>query len=250
MKRFIKSLFIILGLYLACDAFILSLVISFNIGVIATFMVGAVYFIYGFYYERIQLLSKKGVVKWLKNLFLIGNTIMISAILFIAVFGQIDTATYKEDAVIVLGAGLNGDKITLPLYYRLEKSIEYFNANPNTMIVVSGGQGRNETITEALAMERYLLSKGIPENKIIKEDNSTSTYENFLLSKKLLDTHFKNEYKSVFITNDFHLFRANELSKIVGINSNYLHAKIQWYIAPVNYIREVLALIKLIILKQ
>lgn len=75
MKRFIKSLFIILGLYLACDAFILSLVISFNIGVIATFMVGAVYFIYGFYYERIQLLSKKGVVKWLKNLFLIGNTI-------------------------------------------------------------------------------------------------------------------------------------------------------------------------------
>lgn len=175
---------------------------------------------------------------------------MISAILFIAVFGQIDTATYKEDAVIVLGAGLNGDKITLPLYYRLEKSIEYFNANPNAMIVVSGGQGRNETITEALAMERYLLSIGIPKNKIIKEDNSTSTYENFLLSKKLLDTHFKNEYKSVFITNDFHLFRANELSKIVGINSNYLHAKIQWYIAPVNYIREVLALIKLIILRQ
>ncbi len=250
MKSLTKAIFLILGLYLACDALIMSLVISFNIGVLATFMVGVVYFIYGFYYEKIQIVSKRGIFKWIKNLFLIGNTIMVSAILFIAVFAQMDTVTYKEDAVIVLGAGLNGEKITLPLYYRLEKSIEYFNKNPNAMIVVSGGQGRNETITEALAMERYLLSKGVPENKIIKEDSSTSTYENFLFSKKLLDNHFKKEYKTVFITNNFHIFRANEISKVVGSNSNYMHAKIQWYIAPVNYIREILANTKFLLLRQ
>lgn len=250
MKRLMKALFIILGIFLICNALVFSLVISFNISLLATFILGGIYFIYGLYYDVIQILAKKSLFKWIKNLFLIGNAIMVSSILFIAVFGKIDTVTYKEDAVIVLGAGLNGEAITLPLYYRLEKCIEYFNQNPNAVIVVSGGQGRNETITEALAMERYLLSKGIPENKIIKEDSSTSTYENFLLSKKLLDNYFKKEYKTVFITNDFHIYRAKELSKVVGINSNYMHAKIQWYIVPVTYIREFLANIKFIILRQ
>ncbi len=250
MKRFKKALFIILGIFFVCDALLLSILTSFNIGPLATFMVGGAYLIYGFYYETIQILSKKGLLKWLKNLFLIGNAIMLSAILFLGIFGKIDTVTYKEDAVIVLGAGLNGEAITLPLYYRLEKSVEYFNKNPNAIIVVSGGQGRNETITEALAMERYLLSRGIPENKIIKEDSATSTYENFLLSKKLLDDYFKSEYKTIFITNDFHIYRAKEISKVVGFNSNYMHAKIQWYLAPVTYIRELLANIKFILLRQ
>lgn len=250
MKRFIKALYIILGIFLICDGLVLSLVISFNIGPIATFMIGCAYLIYGLYYEKIQTLSKKSPLKLIKNLFLIGNAILISAILFIAVFGKTDTVTYKEDAVIVLGTGLNGETITLPLYYRLEKSVEYFHKNPNAVIVVSGGQGRNESITEALAMERYLLSKGIPENKIIKEDRSTSTYENFLLSKKLLDNYFEKDYKTIFITNDFHIYRANQISKVVGINSNYMHAKIQWYLVPVTYVREFLANIKFLILRQ
>lgn len=175
---------------------------------------------------------------------------MISVITFIAVFGNKDTATYKEDAVIVLGTGLNGETITLPLQYRLEKTIEYYTKNPNVIIVLSGGQGPDETITEALAMERFLLSKGVPENKMIKEDRSTSTYENFIFSKKLLDNYFKNDYKTIFITNDFHIFRANEISKVAGMNSNHMHAKMEWYLVPITYTREFLAIIKFLILKE
>ena len=228
-------------MFLIFNALFLFLIINFNTGIVATFIIGCVYLIYGLYYERIQRITQKGMLKWIKRLAIIGNVIMIVFILFIAVFGKIDTATYKEDAVIVLGAGINGETITLPLYYRLEKSIEYFEKNPNAIIVVSGGQGPGESITEALAMERYLLSKGIPQNKILKEESSTSTYENFLFSKKILDDYFKKEYKTIFITNDFHIFRANNISKATGINSNHMHAKVQWYIVPITYIREFLA---------
>lgn len=250
MKKIIKTLFIVTGIFLVCNALFLLMIISFNIGLVATIVIGGIYFIYGLYYGTIQTLSQKGLLKWINNLFIIGNVVMIVSCLFIAIFGKIDTATYQEDAVIVLGAGLNGETITLPLYYRLEKSIEYFNKNPNAIIVVSGGQGRDESITEALAMERYLLSKGIPKNKIIKEEHSTSTYENFLFSKKLLDEYFEKDYNTVFITNDFHIFRAKGISRSAGINSSYMHAKIQWYLVPTIYIREFLANIKFLILRQ
>ncbi|QKS45135.1 YdcF family protein [Paenibacillus cellulosilyticus] len=224
----------------------MSLIISFNTGHVATFIIGCVYLFYGLYYEKIQ----NSLLKWTRNIFIIGNIIMISVITFIAVFGNKDTATYKEDAVIVLGTGLNGETITLPLQYRLEKTIEYYTKNPNVIIVLSGGQGPDETITEALAMERFLLSKGVPENKMIKEDRSTSTYENFIFSKKLLDNYFKNDYKTIFITNDFHIFRANEISKVAGMNSNHMHAKMEWYLVPITYTREFLAIIKFLILKE
>ena len=122
--------------------------------------------------------------------------------------------------------------------------------NPHAIVVVSGGQGSNEAITEALAMERYLLSKGIPKNKILREEKSTSTYENFYFSKKILDDYFKKDYKTAFITNDFHVFRAKEISKLALINSTHLHANLTWYLVPMTYTREFIGIMKLIILKS
>lgn len=216
-----KIILLVIGILLICNALLMLREISVNIGHVATFIFGCVYLIYGLYFEKIHMLSHKSLFKMIKNLFIIGNTIIIVVTLFIFVFGKIDTVTYREDAVIVLGYGLDGETITLPLYYRLEKTLEYYNKNPNAIIVLSGGQGPDEAITEALAMERFLLSKGVPENKIIKEERATSTYENFLFSKNLLDDYFNKEYKTAFITNDFHIFRSKEISKVVGIDSNY-----------------------------
>ena len=87
----------------------------------------------------------------------------------------------------MLGAGLKGDTPSLALERRLEKAAEYMNKNGNAIAIVSGGQGKGETISEAQAMENYLLNHGIREDRIIKEDNSTSTYENFEYSKLMMD---------------------------------------------------------------
>jgi uncharacterized SAM-binding protein YcdF (DUF218 family) len=67
------------------------------------------------------------------------------------------------------------------------------------VLIVSGGQGRQENIAEALAMGRYLTEKGVPAEQIFKEEKSTSTYENFLFSKDILEQKFPQGYSAVFI---------------------------------------------------
>jgi len=168
--------------------------------------------------------------------------------LFLGFYGQTDNVTFDEDAVIVLGAGIRGERVTRLLAYRLDRAAEYSDYNPNAIIVVSGGQGPQEDITEALAMERYLIEKGVPQERIIKEEASTSTYENLLYSKEILDKLFEVPYKVVVITNDFHIFRATKLAEKLGLNVTHYHAKIDMYGIPLNYSRECIAVLRLLIL--
>ncbi|NBK97164.1 MAG: YdcF family protein, partial [Erysipelotrichia bacterium] len=84
------------------------------------------------------------------------------------------------DVMIVLGAGLYGDQISSALKRRLKQALYYAQRYPEVQIVVSGGQGANETMSEAMAMKMYLIKQGIASTRIIMEDRSTSTYTNFL----------------------------------------------------------------------
>jgi len=108
---------------------------------------------------------------------------------------------------------------------------------------VSGGQGFQESIPEAYAMERYLLARGIPAGKIMMEDKSTSTYENFLFSKALLDKALPSPYTAVLITNDFHVYRAGMIAQSAGITARHIGAPTVWYTVPVSYMREMMAVV-------
>jgi len=155
---------------------------------------------------------------------------------------------YNEDAVIVLGAGVRGDRVTLPLKMRLDKAIEYHYKNPDALIVVTGGQGLQETVTEAYAMEKYLVQNGVDNSKILKEEKATSTFENMKYSKEILDNYFTNDYSVVIITNNFHIFRGTTIAKNSGFkNVTHMHAGLQWYNLMPCFLRESLAVIKMII---
>lgn len=81
-------------------------------------------------------------------------------------------------------------------------------------------------------------SKGIPNNQIIREEKATSTFENFTFSKDILRQRFPHEYSIVFITNNFHVYRAESIAKTVDISVNHLGADTVWYTIPMNYLRE------------
>ena len=132
--------------------------------------------------------------------------------------------------------------MTPDLAYRLDRAVEYHEKNPDAIIVVSGGKGTDEEISEALAMERYLSAKGVYSEKIIKEDKSTSTYENFAFSSKIIQQKLGTDYSVAFITNKFHVYRAEKLAESVGLNAAHLGADIEWYNVPTNYMRELIAL--------
>ena len=171
--------------------------------------------------------------------------IVLSFAAFLMIYGMNDSADYGENAVIVPGAGIDGETVRGSLARRLDKAAEYYGKNNETKIVVCGGQGPQESITEALAMERYLIGKGVPEANIIKEEKSVSTYENVTFAKEILDKHFPQGFSCVVITNDYHIYRTVRIAEDAGITANHMHVGTVWYTLPANYTREMLAVMKM-----
>ena len=126
------------------------------------------------------------------------------------------------NTMIILGAKVNEDGISKTLKRRLDKAIEYYNTNKNiNNIIVSGGQGSDEVVTEALAMKNYLVKNGVSKDKIIMEDKATTTLENIIFSKKIItDKNLKG--KVLIVTSDYHLFRGQIIASILGIDNKGL----------------------------
>lgn len=162
--------------------------------------------------------------------------------------GVILSAMGKEpavdaDYVIVLGAKVNGTTPSLSLRYRIDSAAEYLKENPESVVVASGGQGKDEAISEALAIKHSLETKGIDPIRILLEDKSTSTEENLIFSQALIESHGGNaDSDVVIVTSDFHLFRALRLAKKLGYtNVTGSAAKTMWALIPQNHLREILA---------
>jgi uncharacterized SAM-binding protein YcdF (DUF218 family) len=176
---------------------------------------------------------------------------MIVLFVFIAIKGSKNTTTFDEDCVLVLGCGIRGETPLPTLCMRLDKCLEYLQHNPNALIIVSGGQGMNEAITEAEAMKRYLVSKGVAPMQILQEDQSSNTAENMQFSKPIIDQHFASKtYKVVCITSNYHAYRAKVLSKKFGIPVSHYNAAIRWHLYPVAYCRETLSICKMWIVNR
>ena len=242
--KILRVILIILGAFGIVNAISLIFMTNFNLGFVLIFLLGGLFFTYGLKFHEINEITRRGLLKWLKILIFSGLAIMFSVIFFIGIYASFDSVTYKEDALIVLGCGIKGETVTTMLKYRLDKAVDYHEKNENAVIIVAGGQGPQETITEAAAMEKYLISAGVPKDKIIKEDKSTSTSENLIFSKKILDEYFAEKpYTLALTTNTFHIYRAEHLAYRNGINVNRIHAGLSLYNLPVNYVREFFAVV-------
>ncbi len=179
---------------------------------------------------------------------------LIGLISFLVVEGLIitnsrpDPAT-KVDYLIILGAGLNGDQLSWTLWERMQKGLDYLEEHPNLRVVLSGGQGPGETISEAEGMRRFLVEHGISNERILKEDQSTSTMENFRFSKEILvqQPGFQSSGNVAVITNDFHLFRSKILARRNGLIPVGIPSPTPWYLVPNVYLREYFAVVKSLI---
>lgn len=146
------------------------------------------------------------------------------------------------DYLIVLGAQWKSTGPSEVLRRRLDKAVSYLEQNPGTIVIVSGGQGDNETISEAEGMRGYLLQAGIEESRILVEDASSNTYENLVFSKELLDC--END-RVVVATNNFHVFRALSIAKKQGYHkAEGLAASSVLGMGPNNLLREFLGVLK------
>ena len=234
MKNIIKIIIATIGGIIAVNGVALFFVSNANLGNLLCVLLGAAIIFIALMFTQLA--------KWLKISIIscLALTVVFSS--FLIIYGRSDSATYTEDAVIVLGAAVHGKTPSLTLKKRLDMAVEYHKQNPNAIIVVSGGQGNGEDISEAEAMETYLIEQGVAGKKIIKEDKSTSTTENFTFSKKILDNHFNKEYTTCFITNEYHVLRAADCAKNVGLDDiSHLHSNTNLSYLISGSLRECLA---------
>ena len=155
----------------------------------------------------------------------------------------------KHDYILVLGAGLsNGTTPSLILQDRLDATIKYIEGNDTGYIVLSGGQGVDEDLPESHAMSKYLQDRGVSRERIIIEDESRDTNQNFKFSKKKIEEHSNKSLDEVnvkIITTDFHAFRSSILAKRNGyVNFDNYSSSTVWYFIPVTYTREAFAIVK------
>ncbi len=152
----------------------------------------------------------------------LGGVIAFFAIL--CVIFSVKMAEYIEKpidaprAVIVLGCQVRGETPSSMLAYRLEAAIDVLNTDTDIICVVSGGKGSGENISEAEAMRRYLVDKGISEERVVKEDKSVSTRENIRFSSEILSQMGITD-NIIIVTNDFHQYRADIYARENGFSS-------------------------------
>lgn len=161
---------------------------------------------------------------------------------------QFNRPRRNQDFIIVLGSGLINDKVPPLLASRINKAIDFYwkQAAVNTppTIIFSGGQGPDEGLPEAEAMQNYAVEKGIPIEHTAQENRSVNTYQNMLFSKEIMDSlKPEGKYKSIFTTNNFHLFRAGIYARQAGLNSQGIGSKTAFYYWPNAMIREYVAIV-------
>ena len=182
---------------------------------------------------------------WMK--YAVSVVVLCGALCFVLLCGCVisgmKTAVRKNlDYVVVLGAHVKGDVPSKALELRLKAALKYARENENTILILSGGQGFGEDITEAKCMENYLIAHGIKKERLVLEDKSTNTKENLKFSDVLTGCSRKN---TGILSNNFHVYRAVKLAAKLGYEHPYGIAAASDPIMQVHYVvRETAALVK------
>lgn len=150
------------------------------------------------------------------------------------------------DFVVVLGAGLIRGEVTRLLSGRLDRGRQVWERvrgrGGAPMIIVSGGQGPDEPVSEARAMAGYLTTAGVPESAILLEDRSTTTMENLTFSRHLM-LERNPDYRCAIVTSNYHVLRAALFARRAKVNGQVLGAPTARYFWPNAFLREFVAVL-------
>ena len=199
----------------------------------------------GLYYF-IGLMKRRNLVAF-KLLRLILNCLVCLGLLvfgiteFIIIRASFGSADADCPYVLVLGAKVNGTEPSISLSDRINAAEEYLRSHPDTIAILSGGQGEDEGISEAQCMYDVLTARGIPPEQLWLEDKATSTWENITYSLDLIEERTGVRPTSIgLLSSEYHLFRASLFAKDCGVEAIGIPAATSWPSIQLNYfLREV-----------
>ena len=230
--------------------FLLPLITSgiCNIGNISGMAGSLSILLYGIFMRQIHIFIKNN---WLYLPGKIGLTslgvVLISGLIVIVILADLMISASSrqpegETTVVVLGCGVYGERPSLILIERMDAACEFLMQHPDTICILSGGQGEGEDISEAECMYRYLTKKGIEPERLYKEEASVSTRENILYSKRIIE---ENDLATdmTIVTNEFHQYRAGKIAEKLGITTYAVSGRTAWWLFPTFSVREMFGIV-------
>lgn len=203
--------------------------------------VGAALILLSYFWERIK---KTGIVTKIALLTLFAVIFADFAVCEARIiYASKGKETDASDYVIILGAKVNGETPSMEFAERIRLAASYLAENPASVVITTGGKGNDEQISEGIAARRMLLSLGIAEERILTEEKSTSTDENFMYSLELIKENGGSENSKItVVSSSFHLFRASLIAEKYGFSDIYTMGSTgKLLLVPFYYVREYFA---------
>lgn len=221
----------------------LFLSVSLNIGNLTGLAVAVLIVLYGLCMPWVHGMMVKWrthkVLRWLYR-GILGMIALVAVLVVVESACMIFAACKAPEpgaTVVVLGCRVYGERASLSMQERLEAAYEYLTEHPESVCVLSGGKGDGESITEAECMYRYLVNKGIDPARLVKEEASTTTRENLLFSKQLIEEQGLHPVIAI-ATSEYHEYRAGLIAKSLGIEHAAVPGKTAIWLFPTYYVRE------------
>ncbi len=234
------------GAFLAAGIVLLLVPIHVRMTGAVLILLGAAMALYAWLFprtgERFQLLLQILVIAASAAV-----VVLMAAMNLITAGGRTDwDAASESEYAVVLGAAVRTDgTASRVMRSRLEAAAVFMEENPDAVVILSGGQGPEEPVTEAQCMYATIVSMGADPARLILEEESHTTLENFRNSMEILDSLGGTDQPVAVITSEFHQRRAAYIAGTLGLDTCPVSARTDQWFLRVNYtLREVFAVIK------
>lgn len=212
----------------------------FNMGNLAGIIFSALFLAISLFPELLKSALKSSAGRVLTGIFAL--ILAVSAVYAVAVSISMikimnDSPDGRQTTLVVLGCKVKDGSPSLMLKKRLDTAFDYLQSHENIKVIVSGGQGSDEIISEAECMKNYLVSRGLSPDRIFMEDKSVSTQQNLEFSKKIILQNSLDEHITI-VTDGFHQLRAEMLAENLGMNAYNISAPTSWWLVPTYWVRE------------
>lgn len=174
-------------------------------------------------------------------------TVAVETVFMCAYSNRQAPASDREPVVIVLGCQVRNGAPSLLLQARIDAAYEYLTEHPEAYCIASGGKGPDEAFSEAKCIYDELVKKGIDASRLFMEDRSTSTRENMLFSKEIMEKENLGD-TAIIVTNAWHELRAQMIASDLGLPCGGKGASTAWWLLPSYYLRELYGILYQIVM--
>lgn len=224
MQSLIRILLSVFGIVLITDAVWLLAQNKIHLGILLPLFIGIIFVVHAYYWQSIHryLTTRKALKRIWSICWGLFALWLLSVCLFFFYIHNNKTSQNTAqpfEAIIVLGSGLIQGQPSPTLKLRLDQAAEVYQNSPQALVVVTGGLGHGQKVTEASVMAQY-LKEHFNIQHIAEENQSTSTALNLKNSQAILQQHGMNTQAPIaLITSDFHTLRAEAIARHQGYSN-------------------------------